>query len=50
VLRALVTRYRRHAAWLQDGALLRDIARLAGGPAMTAALVAATDRFAASRR
>ena len=87
----LVTHYWRHAAWLEDGALIRDALLLGGipavlihgrldlsspidvpwllaqrwpgselvlidgaghsaGPAMTAALVAATDRFAASWR
>ena len=28
----LVTHYFRHAAWLEDGALLRDVGRLAGIP------------------
>jgi proline iminopeptidase len=87
----LVTHYWRHAAWLEEGALLRDIGRLAGipavlvhgrldlsspldvpwslarswpgsklvvidgaghsgGPGMTEALVAATDRFARASR
>jgi proline iminopeptidase len=87
----LVTHYWRHAAWLEEGALLRDIERLAGipavlvhgrldlsspldvpwdlarswpasklvvidgaghsgGPGMTDALVAATDRFARASR
>jgi proline iminopeptidase len=30
----LVTHYRRHAAWLEDGALLRDIDKLTGIPGM----------------
>jgi proline iminopeptidase len=86
-----VTHYWCHAAWLPDGALLRDVEKLAdipavlihgrldlsspldvpwtlaeswdaselvviddaghtGGPAMTTALMAATDRFANTRR
>jgi proline iminopeptidase len=87
----LVTHYWRHAAWLEDGALLRGVDKLTGipgvlihgrldlsapldvpwllarswddselvviddaghtgGPAMTAAITSATDRFADSRR
>jgi proline iminopeptidase len=45
----LVTHYWRHAAFLEDGALLAGVDRLAGDPGIAEATVAATDRFARRR-